>query len=247
MLEDATLDGQTAVVTGASAGIGRETVRALAEAGADVALAARRRERLDETADAVESETDAETLVVPTNVREEDDVEALVDRTVEEFGGLDVLVNNAGTAAGSEVESMATEEYRRMMEVNVDGMFFATRAALPHLRETEGTLVFVASFAGKFPRQFNPVYAASKWWTRGFAHSVSGQVGDDDVAVAVVNPSEVRTEFGSDDGESFAERFEEGEVTEPEEVAEAVLFAATRQPSMVAELDLYRRDKFTMF
>jgi len=247
MLEDATLDGQTAVVTGASAGIGRETVRALAEAGADVALAARRRERLDETADAVESETDAETLVVPTNVREEDDVEALVDRTVEEFGGLDVLVNNAGTAAGSEVESMATEEYRRMMEVNVDGMFFATRAALPHLRETEGTLVFVASFAGKFPRQFNPVYAASKWWTRGFAHSVSGQVGDDDVAVAVVNPSEVRTEFGSDYGESFAERFEEGEVTEPEEVAEAVLFAATRQPSMVAELDLYRRDKFTMF
>jgi NADP-dependent 3-hydroxy acid dehydrogenase YdfG len=246
MVENEPLDGRTAVVTGASSGIGSETARALAEAGTDVALAARRRERLEELAAAIEDETGADALVVPTNVREEADVEALVQRTVADLGGLDLLVNNAGTAAGSDVEEMSTEAYRRMMEVNVDGMFFATRAALPHLRESGGTLVFVGSFAGKYPRPFNPVYAATKWWTRGFAQSVSAQVGDA-VAVTVVNPSEVRTEFGSDYGESFRERFEEGEVTEPQEIAEAIRFAATQEPSMAAEVDLYRRDKFTMF
>jgi NADP-dependent 3-hydroxy acid dehydrogenase YdfG len=247
MVENEPLDGRTAVVTGASSGIGSETARALAEAGAAVALAARRRERLEELAASIEDATPSDALVVPTDVREEAEVEALVERTVADLGGLDLLVNNAGTAAGSDVEEMSTEAYRRMMEVNVDGMFFATRAALPHLRESGGTLVFVGSFAGKYPRPFNPVYAATKWWTRGFAQSVSAQVGDDDVAVTVVNPSEVRTEFGSDYGESFRERFDEGEVTEPEEVAEAVLFAASQEPSMAAEVDLYRRDKFTMF
>jgi NADP-dependent 3-hydroxy acid dehydrogenase YdfG len=127
------------------------------------------------------------------------------------------------------------------MEVNADGMFFATRAALPHLREAGGTLVFIGSFAGKFPRPFNPVYAATKFWTRGFAQSVSAQVGEE-VGVTVINPSEVRTKFG--DGWSMDEMYEEGEVTEPEEVAEAVVFAAEQSPSMVSELDLYRRDKF---
>jgi NADP-dependent 3-hydroxy acid dehydrogenase YdfG len=80
-----------------------------------------------------------------------------------------------------------------------------------------------------------------------FAHSVEGNVGEDGVAVTVVNPSEVRTEFGSVYGESFAERFGEGEVTEPEEVAEAIAFVAGQEHSTVSELDIYRRDKFSGF
>jgi NADP-dependent 3-hydroxy acid dehydrogenase YdfG len=142
---------------------------------------------------------------------------------------------------------MSTEQYRTMMETNVDGMFFTTRDAIPHLRESSGTLVFIGSFAGEYPRPFNPIYAASKWWTRGFAKSVSAQVGPDDVAVTVVNPSEVRTDFGGVYGETFAERFDEGEVCEPEEIAEAVVFAARQEPSMASEIDLYRRDKFELF
>jgi len=241
------IDGQTAIVTGASSGIGRATVHALAREGARVVLAARREERLDEIAATVAEEHDAETHVVPTNVRDEDAVATLVEATVSEFGGLDLVVNNAGLARGADVEHMTTEEYRTMMEVNVDGMFFVTRESLPHLRESAGNLVFVGSFAGKFPRPFNPVYAASKWWTRGFAKSVSAQVGTEDVGVTVVNPSEVRTEFGGVYGETFAERFEEGEVTEPEEVAEAVVFAAEQGPSMASEIDMYRRDKYELF
>jgi NADP-dependent 3-hydroxy acid dehydrogenase YdfG len=234
------LDSQTAIVTGASAGIGRETARALAEAGANVVLAARREERIERTARGIR-EDGGEALAVPTDVTDEAAVEALIDAAVEKFGGLDILVNNAGVARGDDLAEMTTEAYRTTMAVNCDGVFFTTRAALSHLRESGGTVVFVGSFAGHYPRSFNPVYAASKFWTRGFAHSVSAQVGEE-VGVSVINPSEVRTEFG--DGWEMQGMFEEGEVTEPEEVAEAIVFAATQGPSMVSELDLYRRDKF---
>jgi len=240
------LDGDAAIVTGASAGIGRETALSLAAAGADVALAARREGRLEELESRIESETDAEALVVPTDIREEAAVEELIASTVDAFGRLDLLVNNAGLLLGSDVEDLSTEEYRTMMETNADGSFFTTRAALPHLRERDGHLVFVGSFAGQYPRPFNPVYAATKFWLRGFALSVEASAGADGVAVTVVNPSEVRTEFGDALGEPFEERFEEGEVLEPEEVADAVAFAVS-QRSTVSELDLYRRDKLAFF
>ncbi|WP_276281887.1 SDR family oxidoreductase [Halorussus caseinilyticus] len=246
-MADDPLDGKVALVTGASSGIGEATAHALARDGARVALAARRQKALNDVAKKIEREWDAETLAVQTNVRDEDSVEGTVESVVSEFGRLDVLVNNAGMACGESVADLGTDEYRRMMETNVDGVFYATRASVPHLRETEGNLVFVGSFAGQYPRPFNPVYAATKWWVRGFAHSMEGNVGADGVAVTVVNPSEVRTEFGGAYGESFAERFAEGEVTEPEEVAEAIAFAAEQEKSTISELDIYRRDKFSGF
>ncbi|WP_424019891.1 SDR family oxidoreductase [Halorientalis pallida] len=240
------LDGDTAVVTGASAGIGRATAHALAREGANVVLAARSEDRLDDIAATVREEYDTAALAVPTDVTDEDAVAALVDATVEEFGGLDVLVNNAGLARGGPIEDMTTEQYRTMMDTNVDGMFFAARAAIPYLRDSGGTMVFLGSFAGEYPRPSNPVYAASKWWTRGFAKSLSAQVGDD-FAVTVVNPAEVRTEFGYEEGTPFKERFDEGEASEPAEIAAAIVFAAKQSPSMAAEIDLYRRDKFELF
>ena len=239
------LDGKGAIVTGASSGIGSETVRALARDGANVALAARREDRLDEIADEVADEHDVETLAVPTDVTDEGAVEELLTEAVEAFGELDVLVNNAGLARGGSVAELSTEEYRAMMDVNVDGTFLATRAALPLLEESAGNLICIGSFAGQYPRPSNPVYAATKWWVRGFALSVAAAVGEAGVAVSVINPSEVRTEFGDD--ETFEERFAEGEVTEPVEIADAVAFAARQENSTVSELDLYRRDKFSGF
>lgn len=241
-----TIEGDKAVVTGASSGIGRETALALARAGVDVALAARREERLEELAERIESETEAEALVVPTDVREEDDVDALIETAADSFGRLDVLVNNAGLVVGQDVEELPTSEYRAMMETNADGMFFATRAALPYLRDSGGTIVFIGSFAGQYPRSYNPVYAATKWWARGFAQSVAAEAAGD-IAVTTINPSEVRTEIAAQTGKSFEERFDEGEAIEPEEVAEAVVFAAEQDNAMVSELDLYRRDKFDVF
>ena len=247
MAAEQSLDGQSAIVTGASSGIGEATAHALAEDGANVALAARREERLESLAADLDDAHGVDTLVAPTNVRDEDAVDALIKETVDAFGGLDLLVNNVGVVAGDSVDELTTEAYRTMMEVNVDGYFFATRAALPHLRESSGALVFIGSFAGQYPRPFNPVYAATKWWVRGFAKSVSADVGEDDVAVTTVNPAEVRSEFASETGESFEDRFNEGAVSEPAEIADAVRFAAKQDPSMVSELDLYRRDKLTFF
>ncbi|WP_253737826.1 SDR family oxidoreductase [Halohasta salina] len=240
----APLDGQTAIVTGASSGIGAATARQLAAAGANVVLAARSEDRLDELADELAADYDAETLAVPTDVRKEWAVDSLLTETVDTFGGIDVLVNNAGLSRGSDVATMDTEDYEAIQETNVDGVFYTTRAAIPHIREREGHLIFVGSFAGEYPRSFNPVYAASKWWVRGFAKSIAAQVGDDGVGVTVVNPAEVRSEFESTDGRSFAEVFEAGEASEPSEVAEAIVFAATREGSSISEIDINRRDKF---
>ncbi len=238
------LADRIAVVTGASAGIGAATCRALAAAGATVVLASRSEDRLTALADDLETDHGIDTLVVQCDVRDEAAVENLIETTVDQLGGIDVFVNNAGLARGSEVESMSTETYKTMQETNVDGMFYATRAAIPHVRERKGHLIFLGSFAGNYPRSFNPVYAASKWWTRGFAKSVAAQIGDDGVGVTVINPGEVRSEFQATDGRSFAEVFDEGDASEPKEVADAIVFAATRDGSSLSEIDLNRRDKF---
>ena len=244
----AELPNAGAIVTGASAGIGREAARKLAAEGADVALVARRAERLEEIADGIEADYDVTALSVPTDVSEPDDVEAAVDRAVEAFGGLDVVVANAGIGAHGPVEELSYERFRQAMGVNIDGMFLTAKTTLPQLRERSGNLIFVGSFAGQYPRPGAPAYAASKWWTRGFAHSLAGQVGDDDVGVTVVNPSEVRTEFGGVDRAPAKERLEPGEVTEPETIADAIVFAAKQTPPDTAqEIDLYRRDKFDGF
>ncbi|MFA9516392.1 SDR family oxidoreductase [Halopenitus sp. H-Gu1] len=243
-----TLEDAAAFVTGASSGIGRATALALAAEGANVALAARREERLEEIAAEIEDEHGSEVLVVPTDVREPDQVEASIEETVERFGALDVVVANAGVGVSKDVESLTDEEYLLMTQVNVNGMFYTAQRSLPHLRESSGNIVFLGSFAGQYPRPFNPVYAATKWWTRGFALSLEGAVGDDDIGVTVINPTEVRTEFGSETNDPLKEQFEPGEVTEPEEIAEAIVFAAKqRPPNTVSELDLYRRDKFAHF
>jgi len=237
-----------ALVTGASSGIGAATARALAAEGANVALAARRRDRLEELAADIESEHDVEALVVPTDVSVKEEIDAAVERTVETFGGLDVLVNNAGVGGVGSIDEVSFEEYRRLMGVNVDGMFAATKAALSHLEESAGTLVFVASFAGQYPRPGNAVYAASKWWTRGFAYSLAGTLGSEDVAVSIVNPTEVRTEIEDGPTPPMKERFDPDEATEPEAIADAVVFAASQDATDTAqEIDLYRRDKFAHF
>ncbi len=242
------LDGRAALVTGASSGIGRATARVLASDGADLTLAARREGRLEALASEIEENHDVETLVVPTDVTAEAEVEEAFERTTERFGRLDAVVANAGLGIDVPVEEMSTEVYRRMTDVNVDGMFFTARAAIPHLRETEGTLVFLGSFSGQYPRPHNPIYAATKWWTRGFALSLEASLGAEGVAVTTVNPTEVRTEFGDEEGTALAEEFEPGEVTEPVEVAEAISFAIRqRPPNVVSSIDLYRRDKMGHF
>lgn len=242
---DTDLDGQAVLVTGASSGIGRATAVMLASVGADVALMARREEALKEVATAVR-EQGAATIVVPADLRNERATERAVDRSVERFGRLDALVNNAGVGRGfGEGVDVDTADYRAMMETNVDGAFFATRRALPHLRTVGGNLVFVGSMAGQYPYPSNPVYAATNAWLRSFARSVEALAGGNGVAVTVVNPGGIRTTFDID-GMTQADRYDEGEAPEPDEVAEMVVAALGRSAgATLSMVDLYRRDQIS--
>jgi NADP-dependent 3-hydroxy acid dehydrogenase YdfG len=245
------LAGRSALITGASAGIGRATAHALARDGANVTVAARREDRLRDLADAVGEEYGVETLAAPTDVTDYGDVESAVEGAVDAFGGLDLVVSNAGigTPRSTPVDELALDTFDDVMAVNTNGMFYTARAAAPHLRESEGTLVFVGSFAGKHPRPHGPVYAATKWWTQGFALSLSGQLGEQGVAVSLVNPAGVTTEFGKEYREQTNEELlDPDEVLSPEDVAEGIAYAArVENPNTVSELNLYNRDKFSHF
>lgn len=244
MVDEPKLDSRVALITGASSGIGRETARALAREGADVALAARREERLEELSSEIDG---VQTLVVPTDISDEKAVDDMVAATVDELGGLDVVVANAGAGApGGPVAETSTETHRTIVETNIDGTFYTARAALPHLLESGGNLIFLSSIAGQYPRPATPMYAASKWWIRGFALSVEAQVGPDGVGITVVNPAEVRTDIEVL-GKPVKDRFDQGEIVEPEEVAEAVVFAASQENATISELDVYWRGKLGQF
>ena len=240
-----TLTGKTAIVTGASSGIGRASAVALARDGADVAIAARRESRLADLADEIEESSGGDVLTVPTDVTDQDQVEDLVDRTVDEFGGLDVVVVNAGVGRNGDVEEMTMDDYHTMIDVNVNGLFYTTKAALPHIKESQGNLVFIGSYGAKFPYPYNPVYGGTKYFTRGFSMSLAGSCAEDGIGTTVINPSAVRTEYGKEFRTANKDRWDEGEVTEPEDIAEAVAFAAAQEaPNTVNELDLFKRDMF---
>lgn len=241
-------DRRVGLITGASSGIGQATAKELAQEGYHLSLAARSEGKLDELKDHLDSTYNIDSVVLPTDIRNEDEVIAMVERTIDKFGHLDVVLSNAGTGApGTRVDDIQTQEYRTLMETNVDGTFFTVRETVPHLRKTSGNLIFMSSIAGQYPRPATPLYAATKWWIRGFALSIEGMVAEDGVGVTIVNPAEVRTGIEVL-GKQMDERFDKGEISEPEEVAEAVAFAARQQGnSTITELDLYWRGKIGQF
>jgi NADP-dependent 3-hydroxy acid dehydrogenase YdfG len=189
------LDGTVAFVTGASSGIGAATARTIAAAGASVALAARRADRLDVLT--AEIENDGGTaLSVPMDVTEEGDIEEAIERTTEAFGGLDVLVNNAGVMLPAPVERADPDDWRRMVEVNLLGTMTVTRAALPALRAGDGGhVVALSSDAIQNPSTRFGAYAATKAGVVAFADSLRAEVADDGVRVTVVEPGVTDTEL----------------------------------------------------
>ncbi len=242
------LEGKIAVVTGASSGIGRAICKRLAKEKIDLGLVARGEKKLEKFSKSLEEEHSIETMVLPTDVKDEDQVKKAVDNTVEKFGGLDILINNAGIIRYGKIDNFSTEDYKDVMGTNCDGVFFFTREAIPHLKESEGNLVCIGSFDANHPRSFNPIYAASKWWVKGFVHSIESIVGESGVAVTLINPSEVRTNIEDENGEKYKEKFDREEVMDPEEVAEAVFFAVNQKGNTtVSELNILRRDKMSEF
>jgi NADP-dependent 3-hydroxy acid dehydrogenase YdfG len=225
-----TLAGKSAIVTGASSGIGEATARLLADRGCNVVLAARREERLNTLA----AELGEGTLAAPTDVTDPAACAALVARTIEHFGSLEVLVNNAGLGLYGSVADGDPEDWRRMFDVNVLGILYTTRAAVRHmLQGGSGDVVFVSSLAGRrVPRADGTVYAATKHAVTAIAEGLRMDVIGRGIRVINVEPGLVRTEFPESSYPSAEEYYAQKEYTplEAEDVAAAVLYALEQPP-----------------
>jgi NADP-dependent 3-hydroxy acid dehydrogenase YdfG len=218
----ASLDGKTAVVTGASSGIGRATARALADAGARVAGGARRVERL---------ETE---VAYELDVTDPESCKRFVERVVEELGGIDILVNAAGLALGRDPFTKSSEEDERVvLETNVNGLVRMTRLSLPHLRD-RGHIVNLGSVAGRWAYPNGALYVTSKFAVRGFTRALREDLLGRPIRITTVDPGLVETEFSivrfRGDVEQAAEVYAGTERLTGEDVAECILFAVTRPP-----------------
>jgi NADP-dependent 3-hydroxy acid dehydrogenase YdfG len=225
-----TLANKTAVVTGASSGIGEATARLLVKEGCNVVLAARREDRLN----ALAAELGEGALAAPTDVTDPAACAALVARTVERFGALDILVNNAGLGLYGSIADGDPEDWRRMFDVNVLGVLYTTRAAVPQmLRQGAGDVVFISSLAGRrVPRADATVYAATKHAITAVAEGLRIDVHGKGIRVINVEPGLVRTEFPESSYPSAEEYYAEREYTplEAEDVAAAVVYALEQPP-----------------
>ena len=225
MVKPFDLTGSVVVVTGASAGIGRETALEFARHGARVVVAARREERLRELAERIRG-IGGEALVVPCDVARAGDIERLVSEAFDRFGRIDVLVNNAGFGFSGTIEETTPADMRELWDVNYMGAFLATKAVLPVMRrQRRGHIVNVSSVVGKLAFPFHGAYSATKFALIGMTEALRGELEGSGVTATVVLPGSTRTEFFD------AQRTNDGHVsapTGPQQDADVVARAIVR-------------------
>jgi NADP-dependent 3-hydroxy acid dehydrogenase YdfG len=243
------LDGTVALVTGASSGIGEATAAALVAAGADVAVAARRRDRLESLAARLGN--GARVLVLETDVTDEAQARAAVERTVDELGRLDTLVNNAGVMLLGPIVGAPIEEWRRMVELNLLGLLYCSHAGLPHLLEAAAgeprgvaDLVNVSSVAGRVARLGSGVYNATKFGVAAFSESLRQEVTRRHVRVSLIEPGAVATELAGHNRpevlKTIRANFEGVEQLAADDIAESIAFVVTRPRHMAVNEVLVR-------
>jgi clavulanate-9-aldehyde reducatase len=227
------LEGRVAVVTGASSGIGEATARALSEAGAGVALGARRTDRLEALAEGL----DGPTLVRAVDVSDELQARDFVQAAHDELGGLHILVNNAGVMLLGPVADADTEEWRRMIDVNLLGLLYCTHAALPLIeRSGGGDIVNISSVAGRRADAGAAVYNMTKFGVHAFSEALRQEALHSAIRVTTVAPGFVETELQSHNKNPLVRRATErareqiGQVLSADDIAEAILHAVTRPP-----------------
>jgi NAD(P)-dependent dehydrogenase (short-subunit alcohol dehydrogenase family) len=237
MSELGRLKGKAALVTGASSGLGRATAIVLARSGADVALVARSAEDLESAKEEV-SKTDRRALSLPTDLAKEEETSATIERTVEEFGRIDVLVNAAGTDAPGTVEKLSVEGWDRTLDVNLRAPFLLSKAAFPHMREAGGgTIINISSVAGKKGWANASAYCASKFGLTGFTEALADEGKEHNIRAIVLYPGAMSTNWGA----FSPEERQEGESDEspstrvlpPERVAELIVWLAASPPEFV--------------
>ncbi|HUF49552.1 MAG TPA: SDR family oxidoreductase [Longimicrobiales bacterium] len=189
--------GRIAIVTGASRGIGHAIAGALAAEGVHVALAARTARDVESAAAELSRRlSGSRTIGVACDVRSQQDCERLVQRTVDELGGVDILINNAGIGHFATVADMSPDDWRAVIETNLNGVFYCTHAALPHLKRSGASwIINIGSLAGKNAFPGGAVYNASKFGLIGFSEALMQEVRYDGVRVSYIMPGSVATEF----------------------------------------------------
>jgi NADP-dependent 3-hydroxy acid dehydrogenase YdfG len=245
-----TLAGTVALVTGASSGIGAATARALATHGAAVALVARRVAQLDELAAEIESAGGA-ALAVPADVTDAEQVTAAVQRVVGELGRLDTVVNNAGLMRMAPALQAPLQDWDDLVRVNVQGVLYVTRAALPHLVDAAATssrgvadLVTISSTAGWVARPNTAVYSLTKFGVNAFSEGIRQELLGKRVRVGVVGPGTVDTEIShhlsAESREAFDRQTADMVKLRPEDIADAVLYMVTRDRRVAVNQMLVR-------
>ena len=239
------LAGKVALVTGASSGIGEATAVALAEAGAAVAIGARRKDRLDALAARLRDGGTA-VLQLELDVTDEQACADAVGRTREELGGLDVLVNNAGVMLLGTIVGAGTEDWRRMINTNVLGVMYMTHAAIEGMVEQgSGDIVNMSSVAGRVARKGAGVYNASKWAVNAFSESLRQEVTGRGVRVSLVEPGAVTTELTDHITQPEAKAAAETMYTsmqalQADDIARAVVYVVTQPPHVAINEVLIR-------
>jgi NADP-dependent 3-hydroxy acid dehydrogenase YdfG len=232
------LDGKVAAITGASSGIGEATAKVLAEAGAAVALGARRVDRLEALASSID-ESGGHALAIELDVADEASANAFVAEAKSQLGGLDILVNNAGVMLLGPVEGAPTDQWRTMVNVNLLGLLYCTHAALPLMREAgRGHIVNISSVAGRSANAGSAVYNLTKFGVGAFSEALRQEVSPAGIRTTVIEPGFVDTELqGHNEHPAVREGIEQmrqalPEVLQADDIASAILYAVS-QPQRV--------------
>jgi 3-hydroxy acid dehydrogenase / malonic semialdehyde reductase len=220
------LEGKRAIVTGASSGIGAATARALAGEGAQVAVGARRLDRLAELGD--------ELVALELDVTDADSSASFVASATHRLGGLDILVNNAGLALGRDsFDASKEEDEGAVLETNVHGLVRMTRLCLPHI-EDEGHIVNIGSIAGRQAYEKAALYVTSKFAVRGFTYALREDLLGRPIRLTLVDPGLVQTDFSlvrfRGDADRAAQVYANVDPLSPDDIAQCVVFAVTRPP-----------------
>jgi NADP-dependent 3-hydroxy acid dehydrogenase YdfG len=189
------IKGKVVVITGASSGLGEATARLLSAEGATVVLAARREDRIKGLADELEAQG-GKALAVATDVTDRQQVKALVDKAVETYGQIDVLINNAGVMPLSPIERLKVDEWDQMIDVNLKGVLYGVAAAIPYMKEQKsGHIINVSSVAGHKLFGGSAVYSATKFAVRALSEGLRQEMASYNIRTTIISPGAVKTEL----------------------------------------------------
>jgi 3-oxoacyl-[acyl-carrier protein] reductase len=213
------LSGKTAIVTGASKGIGYAIAEALASAGVNVMICARNEDEVQSAARKLDEASSSSVAGVSCDMRSFESVQRLVSATVERFGGVDILINNAGVGSFAPIDQISVESWHQILETNLNGVFYACHETIPHMRKRgEGWIINIGSLAGKNPMPGGAAYNASKFGLLGFSEAMMLDVRDYGIRVSCIMPGSVETHFNG-----HAPSGENGWKLQGEDIAEMVM------------------------